>query len=55
MLTLVLWLTPWFVITMTDYFFIHGGRDVLLAAHDAVSRRRRSQSVSLRRRRSPSD
>ena len=25
MLTLVMWLTPWLVITMTDYFIIHRG------------------------------
>ncbi|MGY4648230.1 purine-cytosine permease family protein [Mycobacterium sp. URHB0021] len=25
MLTLVMWLTPWFVITMTDYFLVHRG------------------------------
>ena len=25
MLTLVVWLAPWFTITMTDYFFIHRG------------------------------
>ncbi|MDV3123607.1 cytosine permease [Mycobacterium sp. 21AC1] len=39
MLTLVLWLTPWLVITMTDYFIIHRGRysDIDLFTRNGVA------------------
>jgi nucleobase:cation symporter-1, NCS1 family len=41
MLTLVMWLTPWVVITMTDYFIIHRGHysDVDLLTRGGVAGR----------------
>ncbi|WP_426243326.1 purine-cytosine permease family protein [Nocardioides sp. LHG3406-4] len=41
MLTLVMWLSPWFVITMADFFLIHRGRysDADLFTHDGVAGR----------------
>jgi NCS1 family nucleobase:cation symporter-1 len=40
MLTLVMWLTPWLVITMTDYFVIHHGHysDIDLFSRNGVAR-----------------
>jgi NCS1 family nucleobase:cation symporter-1 len=40
MLTLVMWLTPWLVITMTDYFIIHRGHynDMDLFTRNGVAR-----------------
>jgi NCS1 family nucleobase:cation symporter-1 len=41
MLTLVMWLTPWFVITMTDYFLVHRGHytETDLVARNGVAGR----------------
>jgi purine-cytosine permease-like protein len=40
MLTLVMWLTPWLVITMTDYFIVHRGHysDMDLFTRNGVAR-----------------
>ena len=41
MATLVMWLTPWFVITMTDYFLVHHGSysDADLFTRNGIARR----------------
>jgi len=41
MATLVMWLTPWFVITITDFFLLHRGRyrDVDLFTRNGIARR----------------